>query len=241
MSRTRPPSPRRGPRTQPRPLGLLGWPRASARRTACSRRASRAEAGRDVVIGLLETARTRRDARLRRGLPLVPRRRVTYQRDGARGDGLPASSAARPDLCLIDELAPHQRAGARAREALRGRPRRARRRHRRRSTAQRPAPRVAQRPGRRAHGGPVRETMPDSVLGEADEVVLVDLTREALLDGSARQGLPARPRRRGPQQLLPDREPRGAARDGAAAGGRGGGGQAVRRRARGRQRAADGW
>ena len=79
----------------------------------------------------------------------------------------------------------------------------------------------------------VRETFPDRLLGEADEVVLVDLTPEALIDAPARgQGLPAGAGPDGAQELLPHREPAGAARGGAAAGGRGGRGEAARPRAR---------
>ena len=68
----------------------------------------------------------------------------------------------------------------------------------------------------------VRETVPDSVLGAADEVVLIDLTPEALVGRAARrQDLPGREHRRRPQQLLPDREPGGAARGQPAPGRRG--------------------
>ena len=69
----------------------------------------------------------------------------------------------------------------------------------------------------------VRETFPDQVLGSADEVVLVDLTPEALIAAPARgQGLPGRARAGRAQQLLPRREPGGAARGGAAPDRRGG-------------------
>ena len=82
-------------------------------------------------------------------------------------------------------------------------------------------------------GAHVRETIPDEVLAAADEVVLIDLTPEALI-ARLRAGkvYPARARAGGAEQLLQDREPRGAARDGAAPGGRGRGGQAPRARAR---------
>ncbi len=59
----------------------------------------------------------------------------------------------------------------------------------------------------------VRETFPDRILDEADEVVLVDLAPEALRDRVARgQGLYGRPGRDGARQLLPARQPRGAPR-----------------------------
>ena len=74
----------------------------------------------------------------------------------------------------------------------------------------------------------VRETFPDSVLTAADEVVLVDLTPEALIAAAARgQGLPGRARPGRAEQLLPRREPRRAARGRAAAGRRGGRGEAL--------------
>ena len=65
-----------------------------------------AEAGRDVVIGLLETHGRAETEALAEGLEVVPRRRVAVPRRAARGDG-PAgrSCRARPELCLIDELA----------------------------------------------------------------------------------------------------------------------------------------
>ena len=81
-------------------------------------------------------------------------------------------------------------------------------------------------------GAHVRETIPDEVLSAADEVVLIDLTPEALI-GRLRAGKVYPPERvaGGAEQLLQDREPRGAARDGAAPGRRGRRGKAARARA----------
>ena len=94
-------------------------------------------------------------------------------------------------------------------------------------------------------GARVRETIPDAVLARADEVVLIDLTPEALIERlRAGKVYPPERDRRGAEQLLQDREPRGAARGRAAPGRRGGRGQApdaqssVRARAR-RRLAAD--
>ena len=58
-------------------------------------------------------------------------------------------------------------------------------------------------------GTRVRETIPDEVLSEADEVVLIDLTPEALI-ARLRAGKVYRAERvpRGAEQLLQDREPR---------------------------------
>ncbi len=58
----------------------------------------------------------------------------------------------------------------------------------------------------------VRETFPDRILDEADEVILVDLSPEALQERlRRRQGLSRRACDRGAPELLPDREPVGAA------------------------------
>ena len=68
----------------------------------------------------------------------------------------------------------------------------------------------------------VRETFPDRVLDEADQVVLVDLTPEELqLRLQAGKVYPGRDVERGAHELLPAREPRRAARARAARGGRG--------------------
>ena len=58
---------------------------------------AQAEAGRDVVIGLLETHGRAETAALAEGLELLPRRRVPVPRRDAGGDGpARASSPARP-------------------------------------------------------------------------------------------------------------------------------------------------
>ena len=63
----------------------------------------------------------------------------------------------------------------------------------------------------------VRETVPDWVLKRADEVVNVDVSVETLRDAAAAgQDLRRREGRAGAHQLLPQRQPDGAARAGAA-------------------------
>ena len=125
------------------------------------------EAGRDVVIGLLETHGRAETAALAdglRGRP-APARRPTAAPTSRRWTCRRVLRRA-PELCLIDELAHTNAPGRRARQALRGRRGRARRRHRRLLDGQRAAPRVAQRPGRRAHrrararDGPRRRARP---------------------------------------------------------------------------------
>jgi two-component system sensor histidine kinase KdpD len=140
------------------------------------------EAGRDVVIGLLETHGRAETAEPAVGLPAMPRMRVTYRQTTLEEMDLQAILTRRPELCLIDELAHTNAPGSR---------------HAKRyedveeilaagidvvSTLN-----VQHLESLNDHitelsGIRVRETIPDAVLGRADEVVLIDLTPEALLD-----------------------------------------------------------
>jgi two-component system, OmpR family, sensor histidine kinase KdpD len=141
-----------------------------------------AEAGRDVVIGYLEPHRRPATAAQAEGLPVVPRRRVAYRDTTLEEMDLPAVLERAPELCLIDELA-HTNAPGLA--------------HAKRfedvqdvlaagidvfSTVnvqhlESLNDQVAELTGVR-----VRETLPDAVLAEADEVVIVDLTPQALIE-----------------------------------------------------------
>ncbi len=139
-------------------------------------------AGRDVVIGLLETHGRAETAELAEGLEALPRRRVRYRDTTIEEMDLPAILARAPELCLIDELAHSNPPGTE---------------HTKRwedvedvldsgidvlSTLN-----VQHLESLNDHitelsGVRVRETIPDAILGRADEVVLIDLTPEALLD-----------------------------------------------------------
>jgi two-component system, OmpR family, sensor histidine kinase KdpD len=140
-----------------------------------------AASGRDVAIGYLEPHKRQETSDQARGLEVVPRREVTY-RDVEVGEmDLPGVLSRHPDLALIDELAHSNPPGLE---------------HEKRfediadvlaagvdvfSTVnvqhlESLNDRVAELTGVR-----VRETVPDSVLGTADEVVLIDLTPEALV------------------------------------------------------------
>ena len=138
-----------------------------------------AEAGRDVVIGLLEAHGREETAALASGLEVVPRRASPTGARRSRRWTSPASSR-RPELCLIDELAHTNAPGLE---------------HLKRyediadvldagidvfSTVnvqhlESLNDRVAELTAR------VRETVPDSELAAAHEIVLVDLTPEALI------------------------------------------------------------
>lgn len=140
-----------------------------------------AEADRDVVIGYLEPHRREETSAQARGLEVVPRRRVSVRDVEVEEMDLPELLAREPDLALIDELAHTNAAGLE---------------HEKRyediaevleagidvfSTVnvqhlESLNDQVAELTGVR-----VRETVPDSVLGFADEVVLIDLTPEALI------------------------------------------------------------
>jgi two-component system sensor histidine kinase KdpD len=141
-----------------------------------------AEAGRDVVIGYLEPHGRRETVAQAERLDVVPRRRLRYRDSELEEMDLPAILERAPELCLIDELAHTNAPGVE---------------HEKRyedvgavlaagidvySTVnvqhlESLNDRVAEQTGAR-----VRETVPDDVLGDADEVVLVDLTPEALIE-----------------------------------------------------------
>jgi two-component system sensor histidine kinase KdpD len=143
--------------------------------------AAEAEAGRDVVIGYLEPHGRAETVAQGEGLELVPRRRVVYRGTELEEMDLPTVLARKPELCLIDELAHTNAPGVE---------------HEKRYEDVRDVleagidvfstvnvqhleslnDQVTQLTGSRT-----RETIPDEVLSAADEVVLIDLTPEALI------------------------------------------------------------
>ena len=139
------------------------------------------EAGRDVVIGLLETHGRAETQALAEALPVVPQRRVTYRGTDLSDMDLPAILRRRPELVLVDELAHTNAPGLE---------------HEKRyediedlldagidvlSTVNVQHLESLNDQVAELSGARVRETIPDSVLGRADEVVLIDLSPEALL------------------------------------------------------------
>jgi two-component system, OmpR family, sensor histidine kinase KdpD len=144
-------------------------------------------AGRDVVIGYLEPHNRPETEVQAEGLELLPRRTVEYRGSTVEEMDLQAIFRRAPELCLIDELAHTNAPGVE---------------HAKRyediedvldagidvfSTVnvqhlESLNDRVAELTGVR-----VQETFPDTVLASADEVVLVDLTPEALI-GRLRDG-----------------------------------------------------
>ncbi len=140
------------------------------------------EAGRDVVIGLLEPHGRADTTALAEGLPMIPKRRVVYRDTTLEEMDLPAILTRAPELCLIDELAHTNAPGVE---------------HPKRyedvedvlnagidvmSTVnvqhlESLNDRVDELTGVR-----VRETIPDAVFARADEIVIIDVTPEALLE-----------------------------------------------------------
>jgi len=141
-----------------------------------------AEAGRDVAIGWLESHGRAETEAQARGLEVVPRLRVEHRGATLEEMDLAAILARAPELCLIDELAhtnppglPHAKrhedvaavlaAGIDVSTTVNVQ-------HLESLNDQ-----VAELTATR-----VRETVPDEVLAGADELVLIDLTPEALIE-----------------------------------------------------------
>jgi len=137
--------------------------------------------GRDVVVGLVETHGRGETAQLLEGLPQLPKREMPYRDRVIQEFDLDAALARRPEVLLVDELAHSNVPGSRHPkrwhdvndllesgidvwstlnvqhlESLNGT--------------------VGAITGIRVH-----ETVPDKVLDDADEVVLVDVTPDELL------------------------------------------------------------
>jgi two-component system sensor histidine kinase KdpD len=141
-----------------------------------------AENGRDVVIGYLEPHGRAATVAQAEGLETVPRRRVTYRDSVLEEMDLPAIIRRAPELTLIDELAHTNAPGLE---------------HAKRyedvedvlaagidvfSTVnvqhlESLNDQVAELTGIR-----VRETVPDAVIGDADEVILIDITPQSLIE-----------------------------------------------------------
>jgi two-component system sensor histidine kinase KdpD len=140
-----------------------------------------ADSGRDVVIGYLEPHGRGDTVAQAEGLETIPRRHLSYRGTPLEEMDLPAVLERKPELCLIDELA-HTNAPGVA--------------HEKRyedvrdvleagidvfSTVNVQHLESLNDQVTQLTGAVVRETIPDEVLSMADEVVLIDLTPEALI------------------------------------------------------------
>ncbi len=139
-------------------------------------------AGRDVVIGYLEPHDRPETAAQADGLEVVPRRVIDHRGVALDEMDVPAILARKPELCLVDELAHTNAPGLE---------------HAKRyedvsdvldaaidvfSTVNVQHLESLNDQVTELTGTRVRETLPDRILGEADEVVLIDVTPEALID-----------------------------------------------------------
>ncbi len=139
------------------------------------------DSGRDVVVGYLEPHGRVETVAQASGLEMLPRRRVSYRDMELEEMDLPGIIRRAPDLALIDELAHTNAPGVE---------------HEKRyqdvedvlemgidvfSTVNVQHLESLNDSVCELTGVRVRETMPDDVLSAADEVVLIDLTPEALL------------------------------------------------------------
>ncbi len=150
--------------------------------------------GRDVVIGYLEPHGRAETVEQAGTLEVVPRRKLRYRGVPMEEMDLPAILERKPELCLIDELAhtnvpgvEHEKRYEDVREVLDAGIdvySTVNVQHLESLNDQ-----IAQ-----LTGATVRETVPDAVLSDADEVVLVDLTPEALV-ARLRAGKVYRPER----------------------------------------------
>jgi two-component system sensor histidine kinase KdpD len=137
--------------------------------------------GRHVAIGFLETHNREETAAQADGLEVVPRRRVPYRGTALEEMDLPAVLRRAPELALIDEIAHTNAPGVE---------------HAKRyedvgdvlaagidvhSTVNVQHLESLNDQVEELTGVRVRETIPDAVLSDADEVVLIDLTPEALV------------------------------------------------------------
>jgi two-component system, OmpR family, sensor histidine kinase KdpD len=141
-----------------------------------------AEAGRDVVVGYMEPHDRIGTIAQSVGLEFIPRRGISYRGNRLEEMDLPAILERSPELCLIDELAHTNAPGVE---------------HEKRyediedvlsagidvfSTVNVQHLESLNDQVSELTGIRVRETVPDAVIGSADEVVLIDITPQSLIE-----------------------------------------------------------
>ncbi|WP_435020672.1 universal stress protein [Tundrisphaera sp. TA3] len=138
--------------------------------------------GVDVVVGIVETHGRAETAEQVGDLEIIPPREIEYRGVTLREMDLDAILARRPTVCLVDELAHTNAPGSRNSK-----------RHQDAADLLRAGIHVITTVNvqhleslydqvERITGVKVRERLPDSVLGEADQIVNVDLSAEDLLE-----------------------------------------------------------
>ena len=180
----------------------------------------RHERGTDVVVGYVETHGRPRTAEQIGDLEVVPRRPVEYRGATFEEMDVDAILARKPAQVARRRARPHERPGLPQREALAGR----------RGAARDAGIDVISTLNiqhleslndvvERITGVKQRETIPDAVVRQADQIELVDMSPEALRRRMAHGNI-YKPEKidAALAQLLPARQPRGAARARAAVG-----------------------
>jgi len=150
--------------------------------TMLSEARRRLERGEDVVIGYVETHGRAAIAELSEGIPVIPRKQIEYRRKTFEEMDTAAVIARRPQVVLVDELAHTNIPGTE---------------HKKRwqsveeilaagidviSTVNVQHFESLNDTIYEITTVRVRETLPDSILDRADEVVLIDLTADALIN-----------------------------------------------------------
>jgi two-component system sensor histidine kinase KdpD len=140
----------------------------------------RRERGTDVVVAFVETHGRQHTAEQVAGLEVIPRARIPYRGSEFEEMDLAAVLARQPQVALVDEVRPHQRARVTQRQALA-------------DVAELLAVSIDVISNvniqhleslndvvEKITGVPQREAVPDAMVRAADQVELVDMTPEAL-------------------------------------------------------------
>jgi two-component system sensor histidine kinase KdpD len=140
----------------------------------------RKERGEDIVVGIVETHGRARTAELAEKMDVIPRRKIEYRGVAFEEMDLDAILARRPQIVLVDELAHTNIEGSRNAKRWQDVQELLDAKIDVLSTInvqhiETVAPTV-----QRVTGVEIRETVPDWVIQQADEVVMADLTPEAL-------------------------------------------------------------
>ena len=140
----------------------------------------RKERGEDIVVGIVETHGRARTAELLEKMDMIPRRQIDYRGVSFDEMDLDAILARRPQIVLVDELAHTNIEGSRNAKRWQDVQELLQAKIDVLSTInvqhiETVAPTV-----QRVTGVEIRETVPDWVIQQADEVVMADLTPEAL-------------------------------------------------------------
>src|SRR3954451_315674 len=138
--------------------------------------------GVDAAIGIVETHGRAETAEQGGDLPVIPPREIEYRGVTLREMDVEAILARRPDVCLVDELAHTNAPGSRHSKRYQDVEDLLRAGVHVITTVNVQHLESLYDEGERITGVKVKERLPDSVLGEADQIVNVDVSAEDLLE-----------------------------------------------------------